>query len=170
MFRFIPIISLLVLCSFAIELPWKNLDSLKVTFPYYHSLPTTKSDAEKSGWVLNQTTPCLNSGWNGLRYIKNNDYSLMLLFSESGKLAGIQVAIKSESTPLPPWEEQEDELGTYYTLTYYFVDPDKICGGETTIGDRIWLQNDDEFIEFPLREQDITSNSSWKHGGCLLGI
>jgi hypothetical protein len=169
MIRVIAVITLVTFC-FSIELPWQSLNSLRVTFPKFTSLPTTKMDAEKSGWVFNQTSPCLNANWRGLRYILNNDYSLMLLYSQSGKLAGIQVAIKSESDPSPPWEKQQDELGKYYTLTYYFVDPNKICGNETTIGDRIWLQNGNQFIQFPLNETEITANSTWKHGGCLIGI
>lgn len=152
-----------------IDLPWKSLDSLKVTFPYFTGLPTRKTDAINSQWQLNQTAPCVGQ-WRGLRYIANNDYSFALLFTLNEQLAGIQVGIKTDAPVKEPWEWNADY--DLWMLTFYFVDPEKICSGETVVADRVWLKNgaSGQYHRFPIVENDITVNSTWKHGGCLIGM
>lgn len=62
----------------------------------------------------------------GVRYWKDSDPSLMLIFDVNGIIAGIQTAVpKTEFTPMAgptvnhPWIDD----GNYWVLTAYFVDP-----------------------------------------------
>jgi hypothetical protein len=71
--------------------------------------------------------------------------------------------INSSSTFLSPWEQEKN----IYVLTFFFVDPTKICSIGDLKGDRIWLKHNDSYDEFPLK---LTSQSSWESGNCLYGM
>ncbi|KAL8606084.1 hypothetical protein ACOMHN_044420 [Nucella lapillus] len=76
-------------------------NGLSVTFgvnPFdpnvFADLPRTVSDANTHGWT--KIADCdNNSKFRGVRYVKNNDYAVVLLFDVNGYVAGIQCGVGS---------------------------------------------------------------------------
>nr|KAG5714272.1 hypothetical protein BaRGS_018489 [Batillaria attramentaria] len=92
----------------------------------FASLPRTESDASSDGWT--KIGDCdTSSKFRGRRYVKDNDYAVILLFDVNGYIAGIQCgAAKSElPSDYPPATLRSifQDDGDHMTLTAYFTDP-----------------------------------------------
>ncbi|XP_076461596.1 uncharacterized protein LOC143294064 [Babylonia areolata] len=142
-------------------------------------LPRTAVDAQDEGWT--QISHCDNNGtFRGNRYIKDNDYAVILLFDVNGYIAGIQCGI-NRTADYPPAKQlgnifQED--GDRYTLTAYFTDPAAICSeGRTSeeysvegTGTGLYIQNgSDPITQSVLMPylQDSVQGTNWTMGYCF---
>jgi len=131
---------------------------------------------------------CSNGGkFSGNQYVKNNDYSVGLLYDVNGVIAGIQMLIPhevvlSENNTLKYGEvnmyaNQTFADKEYFVLTAYFVNPSTICttgrsddslvtGGT---GSGLWIQNGDSVIQVPQTrpEGDDAVTSGWTQNNCF---
>jgi len=148
----------------------------------FASLPRTQSEATSGGWT--KVADCDNTGkFRGVRFVKNNDYAVVLLFDVNGYIAGIQCSIAKSGLPsdYPPAKQRghlfQDD-GAHHTLTAYFVDPSTICTtGRSSVdfandgtGTGLFLQNGSnpltQSIHIPSQEQAVT-HSAWTKGHCF---
>jgi len=123
--------------------------------------PKTINDelVSSENWVQ-VSTDCTNGGkFNGFQYVKNNDYSVGLLYDTQGTIAGIQmlipksVVLTSTNTlnydAIPMYQNATYNGQDYYVLTAYLVEPSTICGAgrsaedlsEDGTGTGLWIQN-----------------------------
>ncbi|KAK7508448.1 hypothetical protein BaRGS_00000014 [Batillaria attramentaria] len=165
-------------------------NGLEVTFgvnPFdsnvFASLPRTESDASSDGWT--KIGDCdTSSKFRGRRYVKDNDYAVILLFDVNGYIAGIQCgAAKSElPSDYPPATLRSifQDDGDHMTLTAYFTDPNVICASGRSAsqfstegtGSVLLIQNGSDPVRDSLRipnEQSGADNpaSGWTLGHCF---
>jgi hypothetical protein len=149
-------------------------DSTSVTFPKNSDLPNTVALAVKARWIK-----ISESCEEGIKYVSpEHDFTNIVIFDKSGKLAGIQVAIDIIPT--------EPMLSRYYfphtfngrqrhSLIGYFVDPSTLCVSRTTgpFGDRVWWKSkvhSGGYFKLPLTSEDAEKDKNWKLGECILGM
>lgn len=145
-------------------------DELSVTWMKWEVLPLTMSDAVDKGWTLQDK--CQDSAYfQGNRYVRDGDATVMLLFDANSKIAGIQTGIPKSVLKLKPlpWREENDS----YVITAYFKEPSLICSRRPShtkyIGDRLLIQigaTPNKFIQVPLLENGL-SESAWTEGECF---
>lgn len=119
----------------------------------------------------------------GIRYWKNNDPAVILLYDVNGIIAGIQTAVPKSSYPhVPPPNNGHpllDDGAGNWVLTAYFVDPKTICNGGRNPGDLntqgtgtgLYLQNGTDpmsnLIHVPMDEQKLATETKWTLGHCF---
>ncbi|KAK0065125.1 hypothetical protein Bpfe_005683 [Biomphalaria pfeifferi] len=168
------------------ELKW---DNLRVTWGldthspnYFSPLPRTVTDAIHAGFKKIGDCSVL-AHWRGQRFVKNDDYSLILLYDIHGFIAGIQTAVPIEtgrnypnSSLTPPFVRD----GHRWVISAYFVPPSIICSrgrsqaefdAEGT-GTDLYIQNgtvpENSFI-VPHKEVGL-SHSKWVEGHCFFAM
>jgi len=160
-------------------------DGLKVTWgpnplssSYFVDQPRTVTDALAQGWVKIQSCD-RTAAWRGERYVKNNDFAVILLFDVAGYIAGIQTSVTPtagypSANIRPPFVPDGDRM----TLTAYFVPPSVICSTGRSAADfaangtgpylslqRTMVPEDATYI--PATETGI-ANTRWTKGKCFL--
>ncbi|XP_022782025.1 uncharacterized protein LOC111323023 [Stylophora pistillata] len=146
-------------------------DKLSETWLKWDEIPLTVSDAVAKGWGLRDKCQA-RAYFQGHRYIRDGDLTLMLLFDANDKIAGIQTGIaKSIVEPMGlPWRQEDDS----YVVTAYFKDPSLICSDKHNskakyIGDRLLIQNSSKsngFVRVPLLERGLLGGV-WTEGECF---
>lgn len=164
-------------------------NGLSVTFgvnPFdpnvFADLPRTAHDATAHGWT--KIADCdENSKFRGVRYVKNNDYAVVLLYDVNGYIAGIQCGISKSGLPstYPPAKQRgaifQDD-GDHFTLTAYFVDPAHICSTGRTAsqysvegtGTALYIQNGSNPVTQSIRipsTQSGLAGTGWTLGHCF---
>jgi len=165
-------------------------DGLSVTFglnplssQYFSSLPRTEASAKSSGWT--KISDCdTSSKFRGVRYVKDNDYAVVLLFDAQGHIAGQQAGVAVSELPtsytFPPTQQRGQmfqlDNGRYF-LTAYYTDPSTICSAGRSnaqfstegTGNGLWLQNSsnpEHSTKQPAREPSL-AGTKWTHGKCF---
>jgi len=134
---------------------------------------------------------CTNGGkFNGVQYVKNNDYSVGLLYDVNGVIAGIQMLIPHNVVLSDQNPVMYNAVGMYVNATYnneeyfvvtaYFVDPTTICStgrtdaalAEDGTGTGLWIQNGptpDSLLEVPQTrpEGDEAVSTGWTQNNCF---
>lgn len=146
-------------------------DKLSVTWLKWEELPLTVRDAVDKGWTLQEKCQD-NAYYRGNRYVRDGNITVMLLFDENNKIAGIQTGIAKSAFGAKkglPWKEENGN----YIITAYFKDPSLICSHRPSqakyIGDRLLIQKSStpyEFIHVPLLEDGLFE-SAWTEGECF---
>ncbi|XP_012934569.1 uncharacterized protein LOC101848024 [Aplysia californica] len=161
-------------------------DALKVTWnanPFasnaFNSMPRTEADAQKQGF--RKISECDTSAqWRGRRYVKGDDYSVVLLFDVNGFIAGMQTSF-ADNQPSgfpkvnlqPPFVKDGDR----FTISAYFVDPSTICTTGRTAADfasqgtgiNLYLQktaDPEASVLIPHQESGIGA-TKWTEGKCF---
>jgi len=136
-------------------------------------------------WVrASPENDCSNGGkFNGNQYVKQDDYSVGLLYDVNGVIAGIQMLLP-HTTVLSADNTLRYDLVKLYTnatyndqeyfvITAYFVNPANICSGgrsdealtEEGTGSGLWLQNGPgEFLEVPKKRP---TTGDWTVNNCF---
>ncbi|XP_012944492.1 uncharacterized protein LOC101862243 [Aplysia californica] len=164
---------------------WNNL---KVTWglnPFSSStfvgMPRTETQAISQGFK--KISSCSTTGtFRGNRYVKGNDYAVVLLYDVKGYIAGIQASIPGNQTDGFP-KHRSDKIfvkdGDRYTITAYFVDPSTICTtGRSAAqfsshgtGTNLYIQKDENpeaSTMIPHQETNVKKVSEWTEGKCFL--
>lgn len=182
-FTFVCASQAFILDDFIKQEKW---DGLKVTWgpnplssQYFDSVPRTVSEAQKDGW--HKISDCdKTASWRGQRWIKGNDYAVILLFDVNGFIAGIQTSFadnQSNGFPKaqlrPPFVKDGDRV----TFSAYFVDPSIICTtgrtaaqfAEQGTGTNLYLQTtaDPEASVMQPHQQTGISATQWTEGKCF---
>jgi len=145
-------------------------------------------------WVPVSSTEndCSNDGlFNGIQYVKENDYSIGLLYDVNGIIAGIQMLIPHSvvhtSTnevvydAIPMYQNVTYNGEDYYVLTAYVVDPSTICTTGRTeaslteegTGTGLWIQNGasaEDTVQVPQdrpESEDEDENDGWTKNNCF---
>ncbi|XP_025094545.1 uncharacterized protein LOC112564143 [Pomacea canaliculata] len=168
---------------------WNNL---KVTFGanvfssrVFADLPRTVDEARRKGWIM--IDRCRNDGpFRGARYVKQNDFSVTLLYDVNGYIAGIQCGLLKgglphDFPPLPLRNVFQEDGNDRVALTAYFTDPAIICTtGRTSstfqeegTGSNLYIQTGSDPLTqsslIPRQEKDI-AKTPWKRGRCFVGM
>jgi len=166
-------------------------DGLSTTFgvnPFspnvFTGQPRTEADAKAAGWTM--MSDCSSEGpFRGKRYVKGDDYAIILLYDVNGYIAGMQCGVlKSASSTYPPAKQRGNvfqEDGPRWTLTAYFTDPATICTtgrsaakfAEEGTGNRLMIQNGSnpvtQSVSVPATQAEMTG-TSWSLGHCFVGM
>ncbi|KAH9524944.1 hypothetical protein Btru_028322 [Bulinus truncatus] len=164
-------------------------DNLKVTWGpnplnhnYFASLPRTVDEAHSAGFK--KISDCSTHGqWRGQRFVKDDDFSLILLYDVIGFIAGIQTSVPIEagrsypnSSITPPFVKD----GNRWVISAYFVPPSIICTKGRTqadfdtngTGTNLYIQNgtvpENSFI-VPHKEVGL-AGSKWVEGHCFFAM
>ncbi|GFR71423.1 hypothetical protein ElyMa_000353100 [Elysia marginata] len=163
-------------------------DDLEVTWGQggaksFMKQPRTVQEATDAGFVQVGSSVCGENGvYNGIAYVKDEDYSVTLLFDVNGFIAGIQHGIPKQDADTtgypsekiqPPMVLVEDR----YVLTAYFTDPNTICSSGRTrsvfnvegTGTDLWLQTGNTASEVTLIPyyQTGLNVTNWTEGKCF---
>ena len=146
-------------------------------------MPRLESDTHKEGFF--KVSDCDGSSpFAGKRYVKNNDYAVVLLFDAAGYIAGIQLGLQKGAAGNAPSAKQINqpyvEHGNHYFLTAYFTDPRTICstGRDQTqwdrdgTGDGLYIQNGTtpiQSMKIPATEAEM-ANTRWTKGKCFYSM
>ena len=164
------ILAAVVCCSQA----W---DDLKVTFPRFDSLPKDEQFAIKEGWT--KISSCNSNNNRGNRYILKNDYAVVLVFDNFGKIAGISAEIPKNASYNFSKEFFVDEEPNrkHFSINAYFTDLSNLCNNSLptkNIGDKLVIEGDKRRFEAPLLEKNIknslTNGIQWTKGICFPGM
>ncbi|CAL1533127.1 unnamed protein product [Lymnaea stagnalis] len=143
-------------------------------------MPRTTADAEHNGFK--KIGGCdTTAHWRGQRYIKNDDYAVVLLYDIHGFIAGIQTTVPKDqgrNYPKPPIEPPFVSDGNRWVISAYFVDPSTICTKGRTVqefnaegtGTNLYIQNStspEHSVLIPHKEADIRG-TKWVEGNCFL--
>uniref|UniRef100_A0A914X6D4 Uncharacterized protein n=1 Tax=Plectus sambesii TaxID=2011161 RepID=A0A914X6D4_9BILA len=166
-------------------------DSLKVTWninPFSgNSFADLPRDIKKDamGFVLmdNQCNGNQPKGpFAGIRYWKDNDPAVVLIFDINGIIAGIQTVVPKTNWALPPstWLGSViTDDGKNFVLTAYFVDPKIICSsGRTPLdllsqgtGTGLYIQNGSnpltDLMIAAHDESQTQQHTQWIFGHCF---
>jgi len=149
-------------------------DRVDATWPYFSTIPLTTSAAKGSGWSPYESS----CGTFGTRWWYNNDAQLLIMYTNTGVIAGVQVGVTSvPSAPIiPPWEKQPNNL---WTTTLFFSNPAKVCASEyetfvptklSDVADRLSLRlgNTGRYEDQPLIESDV--KAPWVKSKCFISM
>ena len=141
-------------------------DDLKVTWginPFdsniFFSLPRNEPEAIKKGWTREKNC----SQVNGNRYILNGDGAVMLIFANSGIIAGIAAQVPKGlpfNFPSPAQQQYFNDEGDFYTISAYFMDPNQVCRSgraKQITGDRLIVKSEQKELNIPLTADKVTS-------------
>jgi charged multivesicular body protein 7 len=140
-------------------------------------------------WVPTSSTPndCTNGGkFAGIQHVRENDYSVGLLYDVKGVIAGIQLLIPQDVVvnenntlryaDVPAYGTATYNGRDYFVITAYFVEPSTICstGREDSelaqgTGTGLWIQNGTNVFQVP-RERptgDAAVESKWTENNCF---
>jgi hypothetical protein len=163
-------------------------DGLKITWnlvPFsngFSSMPRTVSDAAKQGFTQLDDFCESDTTFRGIRYWKDSDPGVVLLYDRAGFIAGIQTLIPKDKLNPSAFNNNHPYVpnGDYYALTAYFVDPSIICTTGRTLkqyqsqgtGDRLVIQNGTDtsvaanLLTIPPTQTEI-DQSLWTKGKCF---
>jgi len=182
-------IFILFVAVFTVVLGSPSWNDLRTTFgvnPFstidFAEMPRDLSQGTKGFTLMPNGDTCATSGsfFVGQRYWVDSDSALILLFDPNGYIAGIQTAVpKSSNWTAPPnfigrWIMDD---GDYYTLTVYFIDPNRICTGRSSAefasegtGTDLYIQVGTnpltDYFQVPKNEYDIKT-TKWGFGKCF---
>jgi hypothetical protein len=148
--------------AIADDLPW---DRVAVTWKTFSEMPLSVKSLTKD-WQQVSSCQSPNVASPGNIYIFQNDLSIGMIYNDAGHIVGVQFGVQVQPTTpnLPPWQRVNSvKFGTYYALTFYFVDPSNACKNSSTgftIGDRLVMQNGaniNDLISFPLKENQVAA-------------
>jgi len=153
-------------------------NQVRVTWPHFSSVPYTTADAFAQKWEPDHAKyTCSSGSAQGLRFLKDGDRSVMLLFTPGGDFAGIQLGTY-DRVPMgiqdlySIYGKESDENGSFLTLTAYTRDPSQICNSMSstgiTIGDRLLVPQGNGLIEVPYQRSDADNQPIWVEGKCFL--
>ncbi|XP_033757748.1 uncharacterized protein LOC117340081 [Pecten maximus] len=145
------------------------------------SMPRTRAMALSQGY--SKVSDCGDiPGINGERFVKEGDYSVVLLYDINGYIAGIQIGFPhNDSAQFPPDNQINHpflRVGDMYLLTAYFTDPAAICTrgrrlGQFLVegtGDALYIQNGTDPVansmKIPMTETELES-TKWTKGPCF---
>jgi len=162
-------------------------DGLKVTWgpnplssSYFVTMPRTVQEATSQGFHKIQDCD-MTAAWRGNRYIKGDDYAVILLFDVNGYIAGIQTSFKDNQSNgfpsaklRPPFVPDGDRL----TISAYFVDPAIICAAGRSdadfaaqgTGTNLYIQKTakpEESTMIPHKETGMPA-TKWTEGKCFV--
>ncbi|ESO93325.1 hypothetical protein LOTGIDRAFT_232745 [Lottia gigantea] len=184
--------AVLILCiisainAFYFDFFSKKWDGLRVRFgfdltgPYnFAKVPLTLKDAESEGYT--KISEQCEGLFRGYRYLKDNDYALILVYDVQGNIAGIQAGLAENLPNGYPFVEIQPPFikeGNRYFVTAYFVNPATICTkgrnkylveSEGT-GTNLYIQNGTDFnrdvIVAPKLQKDLVG-TKWSKGNCF---
>ncbi|CAG2202124.1 unnamed protein product [Mytilus edulis] len=145
------------------------------------AMPLTENDAKSQGFQ--KISDCGDSsGLHGIRYVKDNDMNLILIYDVQGHIAGISAAVPTNMANGWPHAFLKGhpfiKSGNHHHISAYFVDPAIICAsGRTTalyhqqgVGTDLYIQNGTDpiadSIKIPHLQSGITS-THWTKGKCF---
>ncbi|XP_071174656.1 uncharacterized protein [Mytilus edulis] len=164
---------------------WTNL---KVTWGInplsstsFVAMPLTENAAKSQGFQ--KISDCGDSsGLHGIRYVKDNDMNLILIYDVQGHIAGISAAVPTNMANGWPHAFLKGhpfiKSGNHHHISAYFVDPAIICAsGRTTalyhqqgVGTDLYIQNGTDpiadSIKIPHLQSGVTS-THWTKGKCF---
>ncbi|KAK3104840.1 hypothetical protein FSP39_011415, partial [Pinctada imbricata] len=120
----------------------------------------------------------------GRRYVKDNDYSAIVIYDNNGYIAGIQAGIPNDLKPGYPSAFLKNHPfvldGDKYYITAYFVKPSLICGDGRSANDYssqgtgtdLYLQNSTNPLAatmIPHQESSI-NKTDWVKGKCFAAM
>ncbi|XP_005091074.2 uncharacterized protein LOC101846787 [Aplysia californica] len=187
MLRLVLLVCLFCVSAHALFISGNKWNNLRVTWglnipKHFNAMPRTVSDAVKQNFK--KISSCdKNAKWRGNRYVKDNDYAVVLLYDVNGYIAGIQTSIpNNQANGYPSSKIQPPFLpdGNRYTATAYFVDPSIICTrGRTAAqyaaqgtGTNLYIQetaNPEASTQVPRNEADL-ANTKWTKGKCFFSM
>ncbi|ODN05174.1 hypothetical protein Ocin01_01553 [Orchesella cincta] len=156
----------------------------------FAQFPRTRTDADSNGWtpVSSTANDCTNGGlFNGVQYIKTNDYSVGLLYDKNGIIAGLQMLIPHNTVlgpnntvrygDIPMYVNTTFNGNKYFALTTYLQQPSTICTRGRTqteleqdgTGTGVWIQNGTSpsaSVQIPLSRPDATARG-WTENNCF---
>ncbi|BFY98779.1 hypothetical protein BsWGS_01819 [Bradybaena similaris] len=168
----------------ASSLSQTSWNGLRVTYnpdvndpDYFVRFPRTESEAYVQGFRM--IADCdLTAKWRGKRYVRDEDYSVIMLYDVNGFVAGIQTAITKTPTypPLklkPPFIDD----GSRSVLTAYFTDPSIICTTGRSVeeittqgtGTSLYIQNStspESSTRMPPTLYDVR-RTNWTEAKCI---
>lgn len=134
---------------------------------FFAPLPLTELLAIQGGWT--KENDC--SKINGIRYIKDNDRSVMIIYGIDGSVAGLSTVIPKNlpfnfpSNAIKPYLVDE---GDFYTLNAYFRDPSTVCSNvRLNTGDRLIVKGSLAEFNIPLTEIETNIENKWTKGKCF---
>ncbi|CAF4932835.1 unnamed protein product [Rotaria sp. Silwood1] len=166
-------------------------DSLKITWgpnpfdpEYFVKQPRTITEAKENNYI--QIAGQCEGTFLGQRFMKVNDYGVILIYDKQGTITGVQMGIPASMITDTYYKYSTQKMFTrdtiagidIYVLTAYFVDPRTICQSGRDVshlkhegtGTGLWLQNGSnpirDSIEMPLYE-NMVNNTKWIKGTCL---
>ena len=139
----------------------------------FNSMPRTVQDAVNRGWK--RDVGC-TEGFNGNRFILNDDREVILIYDSNGLIAGMATSTRKGNKPEFPSKRLEpylDDEGDYWTFSTYFTDPKKVCQ-KSSIGTWLWDGTGDRLVfaskktslEIPLKENEL-NKTFWTQGMCV---
>jgi charged multivesicular body protein 7 len=143
-------------------------------------MPRDINKDNMEGFRLKDDYCSVDGPWKGLRYWKDKDPAVILIYDVNGYIAGLSTSVpKSQYTP--PEKQQGKAYiddGDYWTITAYFVDPATICTGRSAAqykdqgtGTQLYLQlttNPLESTPITTRQRDHDSeNNKWTKMKCF---
>lgn len=173
--------------AFLFNIKQEKWDGLKVTWGpnpansnYFKHMPRTTKDAIAKGFK--KISDCdTKANWRGARYVKNSDYTLVLLYDVKGYIAGIQTTVPSTEASgypnaniRPPFVKDGDN----YVLSAYFVDPSIICSTGRSASDfesqgtgtNLYIQNgtnaEKNSMMIPHKQTGM-AGTMWTEGKCF---
>jgi len=148
----------------------------------FAEMPRDLSQDTKEFTLMDNGDTCASGAgpFVGKRYWADSDPAVILLFDGSGYIAGIQTAVPKSSGWVPPAHFVNRYVineTDYYTLTAYFVDPNRICKGRSSAefasegtGTDIYIQVGTnpltDYFQVPNNEADIKT-TKWGFGKCF---
>jgi hypothetical protein len=134
---------------------------------FFAKIPLTEVLAIQDGWTKDKDC----SQMNGIRYIKQNDRSVMVIFGKDGLVAGISTAFPKNlpfnfpSNSIKPYLVDE---GSFYSITAYFKEPNGVCMNKRqNTGDRLLVKGSLAEFNIPLTEIEISIENKWTKGKCF---
>ena len=136
----------------------------------FNALPKDEQFAIKEGWT--KISGCNSNNNRGNRYILKNDYAVVLVFDNFGKIAGISAEIPKNASYNFSKEFFVDEEPNrkHFSINAYFTDPSNLCINSLpsqNFGDKLVIEGDKRSFEAQLLEANIKNDKFWTQGRCL---
>ncbi|KAK6170277.1 hypothetical protein SNE40_018704 [Patella caerulea] len=166
-----------------------NWNALRVRFganpleSNFDSLPRTVADAVKNKFT--KISGCEDiASFRGNRYVKDDDYAIVLLYDVQGYIAGMQAGIPDGQENKYPFDGIKPPFindNGYNYMTAYFVDPSTICKTgrsssdfeDSGTGTNLYFQNgnnpETNHMLIP-RDEAAIGDPKWKKGKCFQGM
>ncbi|XP_012944545.1 uncharacterized protein LOC101851613 [Aplysia californica] len=149
---------------------------------YFAQMPRTVQNALSLGFK--KISDCdLTVPWRGQRFVKDNDYAVVLLYDVNGYIAGIQTSIPNNGSSGYPSASVQPPFvtdGDRYTISAYFVNPSIICTKGRTkeefssqgTGSNLYLQRteDPEASTLIPRQETGIAATKWTEGQCFASM
>lgn len=139
---------------------------------YFSQLPQKESDAVRLGWTKDKDC---SQNFRGSRYLLKSDKAILIIFDQSGQIAGIGTTIPKglpynfPSKNIQPYLVDE---GDSFVSYLYFTEPSTICSksyfSPKTFGDKLIIVGDQKQISMPMSESEV--DSFWTKGKCFVSM